>query len=359
MASPRRSSSPPGGRARTIAFEVTSRCDSSCLYCYNVWKSAPSLSPSPRELSLLEIRTIFSTLIRQGRYRRIDLTGGEPLLREDVFDLIDLLRELGGHVSLVTGARLISSSVAKDIARREIGPVQPTLLSTDRSVHDALKGGESFDDTVRSIALLLREKVKVSVSFICTRQNYGDFAEVVKLCHAMGVKHVGFGRLCTAGEAVRHLDDIGPEPWMVWECMQQIPSLHARFRVAIGNLITVPHCVGGRTDLPGITGEANLTGIAALAGNCSVASGKPNFTISPAGDVRPCSVSPVVLGNVLEQSWRRIEARYRQKVLPLFQEALPEICRQCERLDSCRGGCRESARGATGALDGADPLCGN
>jgi len=311
-----------------------------------VWKSEPI--PSDEELSPVEIKGIFSELIHQVPIRRIDLTGGEPLLRRDIFDIIDLLSALGLRISMVTDAKHIDSETAKDLAKREIALVQPTLLSTDRQVHNTLKGSDAFDDTLRAIAYLIKENIRVSVSFICTKMNYRDFDEVVKLCYALGVRHLGFSRLCTAGEAIRHLDDICPEPWMVWECLEKIPALSARYRLGINNLIALPHCVAGspiRADL------------AARAGSCSIATGTPNFTISPSGDVRPCSISTMVIGNLVEDGWPSITRRYREEILPLYRGALSETCRDCELVSDCLGGCRASALGARGSLIGGDPLC--
>lgn len=344
----------------SIAFEVTARCHRRCLYCYNVWKSSSDLPTE--ELDIAEIRSIFSRLRREAGLRRVDLTGGEPLLRPDIFEVMDALGALGLKLTLVSDGKHITSEVAKELARRKIVRVQPTLLSTDRQVHNALKGGgacavggdacvvgsDAYDDALRAVARLLREKVPLSVSYICTRRNFGDFEEVVKLCYALGVKHMGFGRLCTSGEAAGNLEALCPEPGMVRDCLERIPSLSSKYGMEIALLIAVPHCLFDGAALHRSTPRV---------GYCAIAAGEPHWTLSPSGEVRPCSVSPVSLGNLTGQGWSRIAGRYRREVLPIFRERLPLVCRQCDRLERCLGGCRESARGATGELTGRDPLC--
>ena len=257
--------------------------------------------------------------------------------RPDFFDIIDRISDHGARCAVVTDGALIGDSEARDLARRGVLRVQPTILSADSDVHDHLKGQASFKDTLHAIALLRRHAVPLSVAFVCTRANYDHLEEVMKLCRALGVEHLFFTRLCTTGEASRHRDELWPEPWMVAESLESLEGLGAKYKVRTFNAVVVPHCVSP------------------AGGRCGLASGRPNYTVDPWGRVRPCSVSSEVLGTLGVDTWKMIDMRYREVLLPAVAAAVPDECARCEQLIECGGGCRESGRamggGSWAALD--------
>jgi radical SAM protein with 4Fe4S-binding SPASM domain len=256
---------------------------------------------------------------------RVDLTGGEPMAEPGIFDLIDRVRRYGAAPALVTDGSLIGPAEVRELKRRRVALVQLTILSLDRGVHARLKGADTLGETVHAAVLLGKAKVPFSVAFICTRLNHGDFEEVVRLSRALGAKSVAFSRLCTVGEALHHRDEIWPERWMVAECLERLPELARANRIQVYNAVAVPHCVS-----PG-------------GGSCSVISGQPNYTVDVGFEVRPCSLSTMVLGDLRRDSWAVIEGRYAQLVERLRAE-VPDACRGCAKLERCGGGCLESAR---------------
>ncbi len=251
-----------------------------------------------------------------------------------LFSILDLLRSYGVRAALISDGGLIGPQEAQRLARYDLARVQITLLSSDRDLHDALKGLEpgspsALDQSLRALALLRREGVPVSVSFVCMRQNAEHLEEVLRLCRALGVQELAFSRLCTLGEA--QTETIWASGAQVQASLEALPKLSALYKVQIHNAVAIPHCL-------------HPTG-----GGCGLMMGRPNYSLDPRGWVRPCSLSPRHLGHISE-GWEIVQLRYHQQLLPQLRQELPLRCQRCEALPRCGGGCRESAQ-ATGGLD--------
>ncbi len=325
-----------------LAVEVTARCNRSCRYCYNTWRLA-KVPPEP-ELPASELTGIVESALQQSGRQAVQLTGGEPLLRPDLFDIIAELSTPGRSISLVTDGGLIDEAAAAELKRLGVGPVQPTLLAGMREVHDHLKGAASFDATIDAIARLQRHKVPVSVSFVCTRVNWEHFRETVELCFALGVRTVAFSRFCTAGAGAERAEELTPTPDMVAECLDVAIEANSRLDMRVRMAISLPLC------LPRAEQHRQLR-----FGSCALSSDEPGYTIDPWGRLRACSVSPVVLGDLRRESWAAVLGRAAHSYFPGVT-TLPAACRECSLGDRCRGGCRESARAAYGHLRYPDPL---
>lgn len=325
-----------------LAVEVTARCNRRCLYCYNTWPR--QTDDPPADLPASELVAVVEEALRATGRRAIQITGGEPLLRPDLFELIEALEQPDRTISLVTDAGLVDDHATRELVRLGIRPVQPTLLAAQRDLHDRLKGAESFDATVDGIARLLRAGVPVSVSFVCLRSNYEHFREVVELCFALGVRSVAFSRFCAAGSGAARHADLSPSPAMVAACLDVAEEATARLGIKVHVAISVPRC------LPEPDRHPHLA-----FGHCALGSSTPPYTIDPWGRLRACSVSPEILGDLRVESWGTVVGRAKEAY---FREVatVPADCRGCSHETSCRGGCRESARG-TGSLDRPDPLC--
>ncbi len=332
---PRRS---PG----VLAAEVTPRCDRDCLYCYNTWRADEV--PAEPPLSAAELIPLVEEALQASGRGAVQLSGGEPLLRPDLFDIIEGLRSPGRPISLVTDGGHIDDGIADRLKDLGVGPVQPTLMAADRVVHDGLKGARCFDDTVAGIRRLLARAVPVTVSYVCTKQNHEHFREVLELCFALGIRSVAFSRLCVTGAAASNQDDLAPDADMVRRCLAVAEDAVVRLGLRVHVAISLPHCAA----------EPDLTPNLAFGG-CSLATGRPGFTIDPWGRLRACSVSPAVLGDLRTEGWDVVVARanggYLRDVC-----AVPEGCMTCEALQRCRGGCRESALASAGAFGAMDPL---
>jgi len=343
-------------RSGNLAVEVTARCNRRCTYCYNPWK-APHAATDPRgtgagpcdgsvpaDLPASELVPLITRVLDESGLDGVQVTGGEPLLREDLVQVLEGLAAPGRRLSLVTDGGLLDPPLVALLKRLGVGPVQPTLLAADRALHNALKGADCFDATVQGIASLVAADVPASVSFVCTRANHARFREVVELCFALGVRTVAFSRFCTAGEGARNAAELQPRPADVAACLDVAEAAVTRLGMVVHVAISVPLCSVDRRRFPHLR-----------FGRCAVTSGTPGFTIDPRGRLRACSVSAATLGDLRVESWTAVMERTRRTYLATMAHT-PPPCRSCVDLACCGGGCRESALNAFGDLDHADPL---
>jgi pyrroloquinoline quinone biosynthesis protein E len=284
------------------------------------------------------------SILDQSGLRAVQVSGGEPLLRPDLPDILEGLRPHVASLSLVTDGADLDGPLVATLARLRVGPVQPTLLAGLREEHDAIKGAPCFDRTVEGIARLLRARVPVSVAFVCTRQNADRFADVLDLCFALGVRSVAFSRLCTAGRGARGADALLPEPAQIARCLDAAESASSALGLRIHVAISLPLCAVEPARHPHLR-----------FGRCAVSGGTPGFTLDPAGRLRACSVSSTVLGDLRTEAWDDVVARATEGPLRAASR-LPRACAGCALADACGGGCRESAFARHGDWDHADPL---
>lgn len=328
---------PPG----LLSVEVTPHCERACAHCYNAWAAG---APVPAELPAPELVALVRDVLRQSGLTAVQISGGEPLLRPDLLQILEGLRPYVRGLSLVTDGALLDDARVADLKRLRVGPVQPTLLAADRATHDRLKGAACFDATVDAILRLLAAGVRTSVAFVCTRQNAALFRDVVELCFALGVRHVAFARFCTAGAGALHDADLRPSAAQVATCLDVAEQAAVRLGVTVHVAISLPLCAAPPERHPHLT-----------FGRCAVSGGNPGFTLDPQGRLRACSISPTVLGDLRTESWATVMERARAGYLARMAE-VPSECRGCACVERCGGGCRESALAAFGDLDRADPL---
>ncbi len=328
---------------QTFVLELTHQCNRRCLYCYNGCDRRPSTTNGP----LLDADAwdrIAESLTRFCSPCHFQISGGEPLLRPDFLEVTRRIASHGQQLSLLTDGGLITTQMATALAELRIAPVQPTLLAANRKTHDEIKGSASFDSTVVAIQMLLRAQVPVSVSFVCTAMNYNYFKETIELCFALGVRRVAWSRLCSVGTALHNHKSLMPDSAMVRDNLDT--ALWARNTLKMNVMVAIgtPRCV------------ATAAHTQALHfGPCAMSAGKPGYTVDPWGNVRACSVSNVLLGNLNQISMAEIDADARANFLPQAS-TLPELCLRCPDASICMGGCRASAVASTGSWGGLDPL---
>ena len=326
----------------SLALEVTTRCAWRCAHCYN---PGPEDAAAPREeLPAAELVGLTRAALQASGRRRVQVTGGEPLQRDDLLSILRGLRQGGAQLSLATSGDGLDTPLARELARLGVGPVQLSLLAARRELHDRLKGPGSFDSTLGAIGHLRRQGLPVSVAFVCRQDNAGEFAGVLELCHALGVPAIAFNRLCLAGGRSVHSAALSASPAQLRGCLDLAEWAVVRLGLRVQVAITLPHCLVDTARTPHLR-----------FGGCSLASDVPGYTLDPAGNLRACSISSTVLGNLGQESWDAIVARARREYFPA-RTALSAACRACAQRARCRGGCRETAWSLHRAPGGDDPL---
>ena len=336
---------------RIIAWEITRSCNLSCEHC----RAAAEFGYYPGELSLEECKAVIDNIASITNPILI-LTGGEPFMRPDIWEIVDYAREAGCMPVIGTNGTTITPEIAQKMAEHHISRISISLDFPDAERHDAFRGQQgSFDDAVRGIKLAQEHGVGVQVNTTVTKKN----AECLEEMHDMvrGLDAVAFHPFLLVptgrGESLREVE-LTPEEYeevLTWAYYKQKTSpLHFKPTDA-PQYYRISH---QRMREEGDTSTAEEYGLNAMTRGCL---GGISFVfISHVGDVQPCGYFDMQLGNVKETPFSEIWTNS-----PVFNDLrdfskLKGKCGACEYRGVC-GGCRARALSATGDYMEEEPYC--
>lgn len=332
----------PGRRQDSLIFEITQRCNHACLHCYNAWKNEAPY-PATEELSTPDTLAMLDKVLDETDAGNVTLTGGEPLLRPDLSDIVAHLNARHCEVNLITNGTLLDEATIADLSPDRISIFELPLLSCEAAVHDRLSGSPgAFDAVTLAIAdLKLNGQVVVCV-FVATALNLHTWSETVDLAFALGVDGIMFNRFNPGGEGFRNLDLLQPTPEALREALDVAQDLSVEYDLSISCSIAMPPCLFDYERWPGLT-----------FGFCAAGTVDAYYTLDPAGNLRPCNHSMIILGNVRERPfWELADSRAMRD----FVAARPDLCDGCRVADECLGGCKAAAEVCYGRLTARDPF---
>jgi radical SAM protein with 4Fe4S-binding SPASM domain len=327
-------------RTLSITLEVSRSCNLRCQFCYNAWKIDER--PATEELSTSQVLALLEKVIAEAGPDEITLSGGEPLLRPDLLVIAEFIKKKGVKVGLVTNGTTMTDEVADRCVSAGIDSFQVSLLSDQRDLHNRLAGCDSFDKTIEGICSIRNKKGTVCTFFVGTCQNISSFRGTLELNALLGVRHVALGRFVPGGTAMSGWQELLPSPAMLQKALDSAEELAKRYPIAVSISTPILPCLVDLSRYDTIT-----------PGFCTVGSStNALFAIDPLGNLKVCSHSPYVLGNLFEQTF---EEAARNPFLTDFLETLPEFCRDCPMVSVCKAGCRSSAHLCFGSFAEEDP----
>ncbi len=153
-------------------LEVTPECNSLCVYCRNQENDSSSI------LKYGEIERIIEELSSIG-VKELVITGGEPLLREDLPEIIHAAKEYGLEILVATNGRLLNDRFLEQ-TKNDNMKIQVSLDSIDGNTNDMLRGKGSYEGAMNAIKLCLEHEVPLQISTTITELNYGDIPAVIE-----------------------------------------------------------------------------------------------------------------------------------------------------------------------------------
>ncbi|NOZ87687.1 MAG: radical SAM protein [Deltaproteobacteria bacterium] len=159
-----------------VSFEITTRCTRKCLYCES-WKLKRD------ELNTHDILGILDDLA-DNNTEYLSITGGEPLLRADLPDIVKRAKSLGMKVGLNTNGDLLPERI------EDLEGVDKLVLSLDgpKHIQDRLRGKGSFDSTMAAIRLGQSHGIFIGATAVLTNKNLGSVKDILNLGRDMGIK---------------------------------------------------------------------------------------------------------------------------------------------------------------------------
>ncbi|HVS01729.1 MAG TPA: radical SAM protein [Thermoanaerobaculia bacterium] len=324
-------------RPSLVSWNLTKRCNLRCPHCYlEAGKAAAA------ELSTGECLSLVGELRALGTEMLI-LTGGEPLLRKDVYAIARAASDAGMWVVMGTNGVLVTEAVADAMVECGIKGVAVSLDSTDPAKHDAFRGGRgAWQHTVRALGLCRSRGLEVLVQTTVLEENEEEVPALLELARELGAWSFNLYFLVRTGrgEGMTELPAARME-----EILARLVALQEAYRPMLVRAKCAPHF----KRIAYQAGEAGLE-----SGGCMA--GVDYCRITPEGDVTPCPYMTAVAGNVRHGGFTAI-----WRDAPLLQalrdpERLGGRCGACEFRDLC-GGCRCRAYAATGDPLAEDPGC--
>jgi heme b synthase len=336
---------------RLLAWETTRRCNLACLHC----RAAAGSGPYPDELTTAEGKKLLDDLATMGPVVVI-LTGGEPLLRDDIFDLAAYGAGRGHRMVMAVNGTLLTPAVAARLKEASIQRVSISIDGADAASHDRFRAVEgAYDGALAGIAACREAGLPFQINTTITRTNRNELPAIQALALKLNAAaHHVFVLVPTGrGELIRE-ELLSPEEYeatLRWLLDRQKE----------GRLFIKPTCAPQfyrlwRQDAAArgekITGAAH--GLEAMTRGCL--GGQGFAFVSYRGEVQPCGYLELVAGNIRETPFPDIWAQAE-----LFQQ-LRRVddyhgkCGACQYRKVC-GGCRARALALTGDVLGEDPIC--
>ena len=328
-------------RQESFVFEVTQRCNHDCPHCYNVWKNA---SPYPAgELPTPETLAMLEKIFDETGASLVSLSGGEPLLREDFFDVVDYLVAQRVTVNLITNGSLLDDAAIARLAPGKISIFELPLLSSRREIHDRMSGSiGAFDRVTLAVATLKSAGQRVVGVFVATKLNLHTWRETLELAVALGLDGVMFNRFNPGGRGCANVDLLQAEPGTLQAALDVAEEMSERYGISISCSIAMPPCLFD-------TARYKRLGF----GFCAAGTSRAYYTLDPMGNVRPCNHSPSILGNIRTTAFRKMS---ESRAMKRFMDARPGFCAGCAVESKCLGGCKAAAEACYGDASAMDPF---
>ena len=347
----------PGGERQSVLrllfWETTTGCNLECVHCRRLDVSqrlAKSDLTTEEGLAFIDALTVTQKPI-------LVFSGGEPLMRPDIFELAAYAIGRGLIVALATNGTLVTDQIAGQIKSVGIDRVSISIDGENAETHDGFRRlPGSFDRALEGIAYLRAHDVPVQINSTVAKHNEDQLPGIYDLAIDVGAIALHLFMLVPVGCGMLIADNI------MLSAEQQEEVLHwfydkSKAKALQMKATCAPHyyrIMRQRAQAEGTKIDRSTHGMAAITKGCLA--GTSVCFVSHKGQVFPCGYLPVEAGNVRYQPFGEIWEN-----APLFEtlrrpELLKGKCGVCEYIKVC-GGCRARAYGEVGDLLEEEPYC--
>ncbi|HEY6387220.1 MAG TPA: pyrroloquinoline quinone biosynthesis protein PqqE [Candidatus Acidoferrum sp.] len=321
-----------------LITELTHRCPLHCVYCSNPLE----LQARSTELSTEDWSRVFREAAALG-VLQADFTGGEPLTRPDILDLIRAARTSGLYVNLITSGLPLDESRLEALVQAGLDHFQLSFQGAREEIAQEISGTKAHAQKLRVLEWLKRHRIAVTLNFVIHRGNIDQLEEMLALAESSSASRVEFANVQYYGWAFANRDGLLPGREQLTQSIDFLKKAQGRLAGKIKVEYVVPDyyakypkpCMGGW--------------------------GRKLMLITPNGDALPCHAARVIPGlsfeNVknhdLREIWEASEAFQKFR----GEAWMREPCKTCDRRTQDFGGCRCQAFLLAGDVTATDPVC--
>jgi pyrroloquinoline quinone biosynthesis protein E len=321
-----------------LIAELTHRCPLHCVYCSN---------PVELEARGLELSTqVWSRVLREAAdtgVLQVDLTGGEPLARPDLAELIQAARAAGLYVNLITSGLPLDERRLAELVDAGLDHLQLSFQGVREAGANEIAGTLALERKLQVLKWVRQHRIGLTLNFVIHRQNLDQLEEMIAFGEASGAGRLEFAHVQYYGWAFANRQWLLPTRDQVDRSIQLLQHAEARLRGKVRLEYVVPDyyakypkaCMGGW--------------------------GRKLMLITPSGEVLPCHAAQIIPGlrfaNVKNQPLREIWDASEAFQKFRGQDWMQEPCRNCDRREIDFGGCRCQALLLIGDAAATDPVC--
>lgn len=339
-----------------LQWHITSKCDQRCKHCY-MFDSPFYESESKNELptdKCIDIIDDFTKTTREwGVKSCIVFGGGDPLLRNDFYELLGYSRTQGVDMIAVMGNSYHVNDESALKMKNEGVFLYQISLDGMKKTHDMFRKPGSFDDALRGYKALQKAGIQATCMFTLSKINKNDIIDVIRLAADLELAAFDFDRIVTMG-AGKNLSNelLEPDEYkeLLYRIDEEYESLRKNGAKTIFGYKDNLWCLV-KKEIPQLADKLLPEGYEMKKG-CII--GKSGFAVLADGNVMACRRLPVIIGKFPEQSLSEVCASARLKEMKNFNEI--KACGSCHKLEKC-GGCRAVAYGYSEDYYAKDPQC--
>ncbi len=339
---------------RWIAWEITRRCNLRCIHCRSSSESVMSQHPdfyTGEAFRIIDDIAGFAKPV-------VVLSGGEPLMRKDVFDIAQYGTEKGLRMCLATNGTLVTDEVCNKIKESGIKIVSLSLDGSTKEIHDDFRNQEgAFAGTIKAVKLFKKHGIEFLINSSFTKRNQKEIPKVYKLSKELGAAAWYMFMIVPTGRGGEIMNELISK-----EDYEDLLEWHYDMEKGEKDMLVRPTCaphyyrvIHQKSGEKGEKFERRTLKFSTGGAKGCIAA-QVIALIDVDGNVLPCSYFPKSAGNVKEKSFQDIwENSELFKELRNF-EGYKGKCGSCEYIGVC-GGCRARAYSVYGDYLEEEPFC--
>jgi PqqA peptide cyclase len=325
-------------RPYALLAEITYRCPLHCPYCSN-----PTRVRDDGELTTDEWTRVVREAAALG-ILQIGFSGGEPLVRRDLPELVRAAREANLYTNLITSGIGLDDDRVRDLRDAGLDSVQLSFQSDNTDLADEIAGARAHQRKLDAAAKIRAAGIPLSLNFVIHRRNIDRLPQMIELAESLSAERVELANVQFYGWAFLNRAALLPTREQVVRAREIATAAKTRLAGQIDIFYVLPDYYGTRPK------------------PCLAGWGQRYLTVNATGEVLPCptalsAIPDLRLENVrtreLDWIWREAESFNRFR----GTEWMPEPCQSCPQKEIDFGGCRCQAALLTGNAANTDPVC--
>jgi PqqA peptide cyclase len=321
-----------------LVAELTHRCPLHCVYCSN----PVELTNRAGELPV----SVWARVLREAAelgVLQVDFTGGEPLARPDLAEMIQAAHSAGLYTSLITSGLPLDEKRLDELVRAGLDHLQLSFQGAREESANEFAGAQAHAQKLRVAEWVKRRRIGLTFNFVIHRRNLDQLDEMLALAESIGPSRVEFAHVQYYGWAFANRERLLPTREQLDHSLETLKKAEERLRGRIRVEYVVP-------DYYAKYPKACMGGWA-----------RKVLLITPGGDALPCHAANVLPGMTFENVQAR-SLRWIWDESDAFRKFrgeawMPEPCRGCDRRAQDFGGCRCQAFLLAGDAAATDPVC--